>query len=356
MPAGHNGPWHDLDTPVRTTAHWAILFQKAHELTGEPSICQAATAACDYLLRSEARPYGMTFHCRNAGSAKDRCNGLIGQAWAVESLLSVGRARCHQPYLDAAIAVLRLHPYCPARHGWSAVEIDGGALPLCRTVNQQVWFAAMCLEAGDYAADLRERALDFFRHLPAAVRFLRTGLVQHSFDPGTTRGQRLRGWVYGRMRKVASPSQAAAERRMQVELSAGYQSFLLYGIAMAAARVGPNPLWGPRADRRLLWPCIGYLMRAAPQGAGDGNRFAWGYNPLGIEMAYVLRVLGAPSAKAEPRAASPQYWLHRQIEAHFDWQSGLLNRGTGDPAILAARLYEACRLDDCELTLAGATP
>ena len=30
---GHNGPWNDLDTPVRVTAHWSILLLKGYALT-----------------------------------------------------------------------------------------------------------------------------------------------------------------------------------------------------------------------------------------------------------------------------------------------------------------------------------
>ena len=34
MPAGHNGPYYDPETPVRNTAHWLITFSRAYELSG----------------------------------------------------------------------------------------------------------------------------------------------------------------------------------------------------------------------------------------------------------------------------------------------------------------------------------
>ena len=29
MPAGHNGPYQDPETPIRNTAHWIVSFAKA---------------------------------------------------------------------------------------------------------------------------------------------------------------------------------------------------------------------------------------------------------------------------------------------------------------------------------------
>ena len=52
-PAGHNGPWNDDDTNVRTTAHWAQITFKAYEITGEERFVSSTIKACDYLIKKE---------------------------------------------------------------------------------------------------------------------------------------------------------------------------------------------------------------------------------------------------------------------------------------------------------------
>ena len=49
MPAGHNGPYHDPETPVRNTAHWLITYLKAFELSGESRFKIAAEKCVQYL-------------------------------------------------------------------------------------------------------------------------------------------------------------------------------------------------------------------------------------------------------------------------------------------------------------------
>lgn len=61
MPAGHNGPHNDQETPVRNTAHWCITFLKVYEWTGKSEFKKAAKQAADYLINKEACPMNTTF-------------------------------------------------------------------------------------------------------------------------------------------------------------------------------------------------------------------------------------------------------------------------------------------------------
>jgi len=60
MPAGHNGPYNDLETPVRNTGHWLMTFLKVYEITKEIRFLNAATKALCYLLSKQVRPRDKT--------------------------------------------------------------------------------------------------------------------------------------------------------------------------------------------------------------------------------------------------------------------------------------------------------
>ncbi|WP_155851847.1 hypothetical protein [Chitinivibrio alkaliphilus] len=61
---GHNGPYKDPETPVRNTAHAAVVFHYLAQKTGEEKYAHALAQCGEYLLSSAARPMGQTFFCR----------------------------------------------------------------------------------------------------------------------------------------------------------------------------------------------------------------------------------------------------------------------------------------------------
>ena len=82
---GHNGPYNDSETPVRNKGHWLIIFSKCFELTGKQIYLDTVRKLAEYLVSKESRPYGYSFHHR-LKEVKDKCNGLIGQAWTFAAL------------------------------------------------------------------------------------------------------------------------------------------------------------------------------------------------------------------------------------------------------------------------------
>jgi len=85
---GNNGPYLDRETSVRNTAHWLTLFSFSNFIS-DPVINKSAHKAVDYLLSKTARPMSASFHSR-CNLEKDLSNGLMGQAWAIEGLISAG--------------------------------------------------------------------------------------------------------------------------------------------------------------------------------------------------------------------------------------------------------------------------
>ena len=47
---GHNGPYHDPETPVRNSSHWLITFAKCYDLTGNSIFKDKIYEIAQYLI------------------------------------------------------------------------------------------------------------------------------------------------------------------------------------------------------------------------------------------------------------------------------------------------------------------
>lgn len=343
FPKGHNGPWHDEDTYVRTTAHWAITLFKAYEITKDQYLLDSAIRACDYLLTQEARPYQKTFYCRTKLTKSNMCNGPIGQAWAVEPLLILGKALDNKNYLSVAEEVLSLHPYCYERHGWLNTEIDGQVLGLNSAFNQQVWFSTMVLLAGQRNQELLTKARDLFKNIPNIIDFLEVGLIKHTYRKKSNQNiKQLAKDVTG---FYFYPGHIVRIKK----LSLGYLSFVLYGLAIGYSNFPEVSIWGP-SFKSIVKDAIDYAISQYPLDYLGGNEFQWGYNPTGIEMAYTLQVFGdyLNLRNVEDNILK---WLTKQFNGYYDLSTNLMRRNSGDENILMARIYEATRLKNYRVNI-----
>jgi hypothetical protein len=330
MPPGQNGPWNDLETPVRNTGYWLITFLKVYEVTGDQRYLLSAHRAADYLASDVARPAGAAFWHRN-NPRKDGSNGLIGQAWTLEAL-AVACLQLERPELGKiAEEVFLQHSFDDSKSLWLTLNVDGNPGNLMRTFNQQIWFAA----AGALIAKLPfvskvvdERVNRFVHHFHKYLRYDSHGIIKHVFDVRFSPLHRLIG--YWRRRTHSTGWQA----RLDI-LSIGYHTFNLYGFALLKQAYPDSPFW---ISRRFppMWKPID--SQEFPRLAVD-NPYAYLYNPSGIEIAFALQVF-RPQAQEQIKLN-----LAEQISRCFDFETGYMEAGgTKDPLTLAARLYEAIRL------------
>jgi len=329
LPAGSNGPYADPETPVRNTSHWLVLFATAHWRTGEARLREAALRAAAFLGGSEARPAGATFLCRRR-AGKDSCNGLVGQAWAIEALAEAATCLDAEPLAKLAETVFLLHPFDAHAGLWRRVEVDGSVLAPDYTLNHQLWFAAAGSILAPLAATevgLRVRA--FLDALPKNLALHRDGAVRHPVSP--------RAVLHIAPRVALRLARERVRLRAPLrEKAVGYHAFNLHALGTLRTRLPDHAFWAtPHCER--AWS---YAGSEAFRSAVESNRYAWPYNPTGLEMAWALEAF-APGSRAEQ-----ERWVAEQLRRHFDARTNLLSRATSDPATLAARLYEAARLGD----------
>ncbi|MFW6016905.1 MAG: agl cluster protein AglQ, partial [bacterium] len=136
---GHNGPYQDVETPVRNTAHYLLAYSNLYKYYEDDKYLKVINRSADYLMKSINRPNDATFYCRDKDN-KDKSNGLMGQAWVIEALCGAYETLNEKKYLDLAEKVFLLHPF---EHGfWKIVDTDGSVKKIDGTFNHQLWFAA----------------------------------------------------------------------------------------------------------------------------------------------------------------------------------------------------------------------
>jgi hypothetical protein len=274
-------------------------------------------------------------------------NGLIGQAWAIEPLILIGKSLNQREYLEVAQKIVLLHKYNMKHHAWNYLEINGKILGINQALNQQIWFAALSLTIGKILGDskLIKCARDFFNNLPCLISFFEEkGLISHTFVGHHS--------IYRNMIKelIGKKNKGAVEHDKRYLLSQGYLSFILYGLAMAYEYHSEETFWKDDRLKAMISDSIEYIVKDFPFGCGEKTGYRWCYNPTGIEMAYVLQVF-KEYLRLESAENHIALFLSKQFEFYYDFEKNMLSKNTMDPNILSARLYEAVRLKNYNISI-----
>jgi hypothetical protein len=328
MPPGHNGPYCDPETPIRNTAHWAMIFLFSYQSTGEAKFFDSATAAIEYLKQSIHTSGDVAFNCR-AKAGKDQVNGLIGQAWALEPLAYLHRIRPNNSDLQLALDVIKSHSFDRTRGLWNKTTLDGGSDGLDLTFNHQLWFAsvaAMFCKYDETIADCVNRFLDKMMdnlNLHSSGRIGQAVYInwyQSVFKQAIKKVLRRDSIEYMKLKEV------------------GYHAFNTLAFSRLY-RVFPDlQLWH---DGRFIG-ILDYLNSEEYKGCIFESNYGFPYNPPGLEVAATMF--------AFPEQVD---WDIHFVNELFDFQiqncwnsdTHLLELGL-DKHTSAARIYEAIACSD----------
>jgi len=328
MPAGHNNTWNDIDTPIRCTSHFAITFLFAYKITGNNTYKDAAINCFKFLQSKEARPHGYTFYCRDSRK-KNYCNGLIGQAWAIESLLYGFECLKDDNLLDLAYNVYKMHDYSFDYGLYRVKEIDGNPKCFDLTLNHQLFFVATGL--GLLACgkkDIQEQLESFFSHLPYNMCLSKDGLIHHHVRKGRNFMERSVFDIILSLyrRKISSRSQ-------------GFQSFNMFALSLAKKKYPVSSLWHDRLITNLLTKMYNYVSDPKFIKMIYNNPFALAYRMPGVEILFFKRIFSISGSENEFMKL-----INLQFARHWNEAEGLLSLNTGDPNTLSSRIYEAVYL------------
>ncbi|PZD71764.1 hypothetical protein C1752_04445 [Acaryochloris thomasi RCC1774] len=332
MPAGHNGLYHDLETPVRNTSHWLITFLKAYSISHDQRFLRAAEFSAQYLCKSEVRPMGATFWHRQ-NPEKDACNGLIGQAWTIEALAIAAQKLEMPELLDLAQEVFLLHPFNEEAGLWQRVGVDGSYLSFDLTFNHQLWFAAAGSLIAKYGSSEIDRQVQcFISKIPNLFNTYASGLIYHLIIPKPV-GFRQK------LVNLIEEQKSIQKRKMLAYKAIGYHSFNLYAFALLKNQYPSQEIWrSKKIKKSLLYAKSSQYFRDV-----QNNKYGYPYNPAGFEIPFSLHAFNVCDRSEQEK------WISSQFNICFDFSENMMSKNTDDPNTHSARIYEATRLSNMEV-------
>ena len=350
MPSGCNGPYKNSETPVRNTAHWLMTFSYLYRSSRDQRYLDAAERLASYLADPGRRPYNYSFHCRDGTT--DHCNGVMGQAWAMEGLAEATRLFCDDRFAQIALQVFYQHEF-DHRHGlWLRLEPDGRVIGKDPTFNHQLWFAASAAELLASVDEIDHPSLKrFMQKLNKSFAVLDNGHIRHGIDhaiPGGTVKKLARPYVHAISATFRIKSLLERiDRRQQNALlrEIGYQSFTIYAFARLARIFKQHPVFISKPFRHAM--C--YLESQTFKREIRDNLYGYGYNAPGFEVPLCL---SAFSSKNRPDILQEaRYWIESQLSKTYNPETHRFDRNTDDPESLSARIYECVRFPEDILAL-----
>ncbi|MCI0559445.1 MAG: hypothetical protein MN733_13195 [Nitrososphaera sp.] len=350
MPPGCNGPYHNPETPVRNSAHWLITFSWLYRMHSDQRYLDAADRLATYLADPARRPHGSSFHCRNG--AMDHCNGLIGQAWAMEGLAEAARLFYDAQFSRIALDVFNKHEFDRRRGLWLRLEPDGRVIGADPTFNHQLWFAATAAELLATANETDHPSLiRFMEKLKDNFAVLGNGRIRHLIYHACSRNnfKRFARRPVGLVCKTfgIKPVVERIDRREQHELirEVGYQCFNLYAFARLARIFDQHPLFTSKRFHEAVY----YLESEEYRHAIKNNPYSYGYNAPGFEVPLCLSAFSSRDRGEVLRDA--RYWIGSQFSLTYNPRTRMFDRNTEDPETLSARIYECSRFPEDLLLL-----
>lgn len=347
FPPGTNGPYQDRATPIRNTGNWLKILSWAYKESGEEKFWHAANAAIEYLRESKHRPHGYTYRCRMA-SEKDSCNGVVGQANVIEALGRASEYLNRPELLDLPAELYEIHPFNERTAVWNRVEIDGTKLPVDRTFNHQLIFAAASALLANSHSDgqVQTDISAFLDNLPRNMALNNSGAVIHRLRPkraitDTTAilQDRCLELFLNPILRTKQELIPSKERSMK-EL--GYHSVNLYWLANLKRRVPHHDIWSQIAKDSLL-----DVTRTKKYRSLAENSTEWfGSIPPGFQIAHAINTF-----EESPNPREMQYWVSTAVTNHYDVETGLFTKNCNDVETFCGLIYQAIDLPDIAVEL-----
>ena len=347
---GHNGPYNDPETPVRNYGHWLIVFSKCYELTGEQMYLEKIKELAEYLISYKARPYGYSF-CHRSKESKDKCNGLIGQAWTFEALAYASSITKDSKYIECARKVFSQHNFNESLGLWNRLEIDGEVLSVDSTFNHQLWFAASAsMLITSRKNEIYEKIISFLDALNKNLTILDNGLIYHPIENQIYNNKfdlfqmsHLKKKIYNLfhflgIRNKLNYNVIRQKSERMIYKSIGYHHFNMYAFAMLKEKLPDHQFMLSSEFGRS----VDYLLSDQFKDGLIDNIYGFLYNPPGFEVPYALSILTDLNQDEIINLSS--WWVDEQFRRCYNSQTQMLDRNTKDPLTNIARIYELARL------------
>lgn len=344
---GNNGPHGHLDTPVRNTAHYLIIYSFLYKENYDERYLKIANVFKNYLIDQQKNTASGAVQCMYESSF-DRINGLIGQAWVIESLVYYYETFGDVETLITAKKIFMSQEYDYNKHIWKRVDIDGSILGYDFTLNHQVCFAACSSKLSKLLDDNRINDIieDFVSYgLPRYFKIHSNGLIKHDIFIFNRQAMKI---VIKRVIKfLLSPFKSINPRKFDYRyIEYGYHIFDLYVLSILRGNFDSSALFQSKKydkainlvinlDKYNKYNCVYNYNNLSSM-----NVYGYPYNSPAFEYPYVVFKNGIKTEDTEDIV----YEL--QSKLMMDSETNMFTKNNPDINTWNARTYEYIRYLD----------
>ncbi len=333
FPQQETSYYNDPQLPVRTTSQWLRVFSEMYSITKDSRYEMAAEDAASFLI-SKSRPHGYTFHCRD-NKNKDKCNGVYGQAMPVWALTTAAEHLDRDELYTVAEDVVMHHPYDEHLSLWNRVEINGEILPIDRTLNHQLAFAAAVSTIK--SEHCQTHVLDFLDNLEELIGVRSDGIIRHFVQtPLIHTGQMsYRNRLTSLRNKVLFEVFQHIPTVRKKEVS--YQAANLFWLSYLKKQYPVHALW----DTDLVDRIVGVVQTNDFKIEVEQTHMAFTASPTGFYIAVALEIF-------EDDLSDATEWIAEQINYTFNLNTERVVSGVSDRIKMASNICYLTELPDLE--------
>lgn len=339
--AGHNGPHGHIDTPVRNTAHYLVIYSYLYKQYKEQAFFDVCDVFYEYLKKKQSESNSGAIQCMLSDQF-DHLNGLIGQAWVIEALIYYFEVFKDPEALEIAKTLFTTQHYDWDKHLWHRIELDGSDIGIDITSNHNVWFAGCSYKLAKYCNCQEIEAIirDFLingQHV--ILNTYKNGLIVHPVvcdDPLLHQKQ----WKEI-IRTMLSPIKFLYPKKLDKHyMDYGYHIYDLYGYAILKQEYSDLPLYKSIEYQKAINLCsdLESLLRFNKVNQDSKtNVYFYPYNSPAFEWPYVAQTNGFIS-----KENMKTLW-DVQCKLMYDESTQMMSRNNPDIETWDARTYEIIR-------------
>lgn len=343
--AGNNGPHGHLDTPVRNTCHYLIIYSYLYKQTKKEKYILICEKFANYLIEIQKSSKSGAMHCMISDKF-DHLNGLIGQGWTIEALIYYYDI-CKKPLLlEIAKKIFYAQKYDWKLHLWHRIELDGRDIDIDPTYNHHVWFAALSYRLADLCNDSEiDKIIRDFLTLGAKrdFRVHSDGVLWHHVRVNRPIMKSVRRKL--QIKKLLTPLRFLNPKKLDPKyMEYAYHIFDFYGFCILKEKYTDLPLFKSHMYKQAEERARDVMYLIKHNGVDEHkkkgrlfNPYGFSYNSFIFEYPYVSKICGWNNVEIQDKLY--------EIQKNLMWDDTTCMYTNNQPDIETwnARTYEIIR-------------
>lgn len=331
IPGGHNGPYMNPETPIRNTCHIVVYLSNLCTYEVDVEKQERYIKVLNKLFRylTQDNPYFIGGQYVFRSLSNDSCNGVIGDAWALEalcineSLLSKDNLNSKNKVVGDILARLKFDKTYRFAYRYDAIK---GVMSADFTYNHQLWLAAsLCDLESNSAKQFVENFLEYSES--RALKTNDAGLIYHVFN-GLSIKNIINRILYYRATKKSAIKVDYKER--------GYHLFNLFAFARLKRKYPEHKVFKSKSFKSAL----SYVSKKSMLRLfEEKNIYSVSYNVTAFELPFIFKEFSDYKNMLINENDLNSIVLP-ELEFLWSKESNAFTNNSVDPITFIARVYE----------------